>query len=70
MAAVDVYEQEPLLDPSHPLLNMPNVICTPHIGYVTREEYETQFADIFDQINAYAAGTPINVINPEVRKRA
>jgi D-3-phosphoglycerate dehydrogenase / 2-oxoglutarate reductase len=70
MAAVDVYEQEPLLDPSHALLNMPNVICTPHIGYVTREEYETQFADIFDQINAYAAGTPINVINPEAMKSA
>ena len=68
LAAVDVYEQEPLLDPGHPLLNMPNVICTPHIGYVTREEYETQFADIFDQINAYAAGTPINVINPDVLK--
>jgi D-3-phosphoglycerate dehydrogenase len=70
MAAVDVYEQEPLLDPSHALLNMANVICTPHIGYVTCEEYETQFADIFDQINAYAAGTPINVINPEVLTRA
>ncbi len=66
MAAVDVYEQEPLLDPGHPLLSMPNVICTPHIGYVTREEYETQFADIFDQINAYAAGAPINVINLDV----
>jgi D-3-phosphoglycerate dehydrogenase / 2-oxoglutarate reductase len=66
MAAVDVYEQEPVLDPKHPLLTMPNVICTPHIGYVTNEEYETQFIDIFDQINAYAAGKPINVINTEV----
>ncbi len=66
MAAVDVFEQEPLLDRNHPLLNMPNVICTPHLGYVTREEYETQFIDIFDQINAYAAGKPINVINTEV----
>ncbi len=65
-AAVDVYEQEPVRDPAYPLLNMPNVICTPHIGYVTREEYETQFTDIFDQIVAYAAGQPINVINPEV----
>ena len=45
---------------------MPNVICTPHLGYVTREEYETQFIDIFDQILAYAAGKPINVINTEV----
>jgi D-3-phosphoglycerate dehydrogenase / 2-oxoglutarate reductase len=66
MAAVDVYEEEPLLDTAHPLLNMPNVVCTPHLGYVTRDEYEIQFADIFDQINAYAAGAPINVVNPEV----
>ncbi len=66
MAAVDVYEDEPVLDKSNPLLNMPNVICTPHIGYVTREEYETQFIDIFDQIIAYAAGNPINVINTDV----
>jgi D-3-phosphoglycerate dehydrogenase / 2-oxoglutarate reductase len=68
MAAVDVYEDEPLLDTGHPLLNMDNVICTPHIGYVTRDEYETQFVEIFDQITAYAAGTPINVINTDVLK--
>ena len=66
MAAVDVYEEEPLLDPDHPLLTMDNVVCTPHIGYVTREEYEIQFSDIFDQITAYAAGEPTNVVNPEV----
>jgi D-3-phosphoglycerate dehydrogenase / 2-oxoglutarate reductase len=65
MAAVDVYEKEPLTDPSHPLLGMPNVVCTPHIGYVTREEYDLQFSDIFDQILAYAAGSPIHVVNPE-----
>ena len=70
MAAVDVYEQEPLRDTSHPLLGMENVICTPHIGYVTHEEYEVQFSDIFDQINAYAAGAPINVVNPEVLSHA
>jgi D-3-phosphoglycerate dehydrogenase len=68
MAAVDVYEDEPVLDPNHPLLKMPNVVCTPHIGYVTRDEYEMQFIDIFDQIAAYAAGTPINVINPDALK--
>jgi D-3-phosphoglycerate dehydrogenase len=68
MAALDVYEAEPVLDPKHPLLAMDNVVCTPHIGYVSREEYEIQFADIFDQIVAYAAGTPTNVINPEVLK--
>ena len=68
MAAVDVYEEEPLRDTTHPLLNMPNVICTPHLGYVTREEYELQFTDIFEQITAYAAGKPINVVNPDVIK--
>jgi len=65
MAAVDVFEQEPIRDAAHPLLTMPNVVCTPHIGYVTRDEYEIQFADIFAQITAYAAGTPINVVNAE-----
>jgi D-3-phosphoglycerate dehydrogenase len=68
MAAVDVYEDEPLTDIRHPLLTMDNVVCTPHIGYVTREEYEIQFAEIFDQITAYASGKPINVVNPEVLK--
>ena len=70
MAAVDVYEQEPLRDVRDPLLAMDNVVCTPHIGYVTRDEYEIQFADIFDQIVAYAAGTPINVVNPDVLGQA
>jgi D-3-phosphoglycerate dehydrogenase len=70
MAAVDVFEDEPLHDTRHPLLTMDNVVCTPHIGYVSRDEYEIQFTDIFDQINAFAAGAPINVVNPEVlRKR-
>ena len=68
MAAVDVYEDEPLTDIRDPLLTTDNVVCTPHIGYVTREEYEIQFADIFDQITAYASGKPINVVNPEVLK--
>ena len=69
-AAVDVYEEEPLRDTAHPLLTRPNVVATPHIGYVTREEYELQFSDIFDQIVAYSAGTPANVINPEVLEKA
>ncbi len=68
MAAVDVYEQEPVRDVAHPLLNMPNVVCTPHLGYVTRDEYEVQFVDIFDQILSYAAANPINVVNPGVLK--
>jgi D-3-phosphoglycerate dehydrogenase len=66
MAAVDVYEEEPVLDTRHPLFALDDVVCTPHIGYVTRDEYEVQFSDIFDQIVAYAAGKPINVVNPEV----
>ncbi len=70
MAAVDVYEHEPVLNGDHPLLRMDNVVCTPHLGYVTAEEYEVQFSDIFDQIAAYCAGTPINVVNPDVLKSA
>lgn len=66
MAAVDVFEHEPVRDIHHPLLAMNNVVCTPHIGYVTCEEYEIQFSDIFDQITAFCAGKPINVINPAV----
>lgn len=65
-AAVDVYEQEPVRDPAHPLLTMPNVLATPHIGYVTEDEYELQFRDIFGQIVSFAAGTPINVVNSAV----
>ena len=45
---------------------MENVVVTPHIGYVTKDEFDLQFSDVFDQINAYAAGTPTNVVNPEV----
>ena len=67
-AAVDVFDQEPLIDVAHPLLTHPNVIATPHIGYVTEDEFELQFSDIFDQINAYAMGAPIHMINPTVWK--
>lgn len=66
MAAVDVYDEEPVRDANHPLVRMPNVVCTPHIGYVTRDEYQLQFTDIFGQIVAYAAGAPVNVVNTEV----
>jgi D-3-phosphoglycerate dehydrogenase len=69
-AAVDVYEREPLLDPADPLLSLNNVVCTPHIGYVTMEEFELQFSDVFDQIIAFAAGNPINVVNPGALVRA
>jgi D-3-phosphoglycerate dehydrogenase len=70
MAAVDVYEEEPVLDTRYPLFAMDNVVCTPHIGYVTRDEYEVQFSDIFDQIVAYAAGKPTHVVNPKVLEYA
>jgi len=70
MAAVDVFETEPLTNPDDPLLALDNVVATPHIGYVTSDEYEIQFTDIFDQIVAYAAGNPINVVNPDVLPHA
>ena len=64
--ALDVFEEEPLTDVSHPLLNMLNVVCTPHIGYVAKDEFQVQFTDIFGQIVAYTDGTPTNVVNPGV----
>jgi D-3-phosphoglycerate dehydrogenase / 2-oxoglutarate reductase len=67
-AAVDVYDEEPVVGGKHPLLSMDNAVCTPHLGYVTRDEYELQFSDIFDQINAFAAGKPTNVVNPDALK--
>ena len=70
MAAVDVYEKEPLRDTGDPLLTMNNVVCTPHIGYVSRDEYQIQFTDIFDQVVAYADGAPVNVVNPDVMPTA
>src|SRR5437879_9008396 len=66
MAAVDVYEDEPVLGAKHPLLAMDSAICVPHLGYVERDGLEHMFDTIFDQILAYGAGKPINVLNPEV----
>jgi D-3-phosphoglycerate dehydrogenase len=65
MAAVDVFEEEPVLNAAHPLIHMDNVVATPHLGYVERDGYESQFSSTFGQILAFAAGKPINVINPE-----
>ena len=65
MAAVDVFDDEPVTDASDPLLSHPQLIATPHIGFVTEDELDLQFADIFDQVNAFAGGAPINMINPE-----
>ena len=69
MAAVDVYEEEPVVGAKHPLLAMDNVICVPHLGYVEQDGLESMFGTIFDQILAYAAGKPINVGNPDVLNR-
>ena len=69
LAAVDVYEDEPMLDRDHPLLKMDNVVCTPHLGYVERDGYERIFSAAFDQILAFISGKPINVINPEALKK-
>jgi D-3-phosphoglycerate dehydrogenase len=68
MAAVDVFEDEPVLGAQHPLLAMDNVVCTPHLGYVERGGLQEMFSTIFDQMLAYASGQPINVVNPEVLK--
>ena len=62
-AAVDVFDTEPLTDTAHPLLTHPNVLPTPHLGYVTEDEFDLQFSDIFDEVNAFAAGNPIHMIN-------
>jgi D-3-phosphoglycerate dehydrogenase len=70
MAAVDVYETEPVLDAAHPLLAMDNAVCTPHIGYVERNGYEGQFTSSFGQINAFLDGKPINVVNPDALQNA
>ncbi|MEO1563030.1 MAG: D-2-hydroxyacid dehydrogenase family protein [Pseudomonadota bacterium] len=65
-AAVDVFDHEPLRDPTHPLLTHPNVLPTPHLGYVTEDEFDLQFTDIFEQVNMFASGSPIHVINSEL----
>ena len=65
-AAVDVYDHEPVLGASDPLLGMANVLCTPHLGYVERDNYEQYFGDAFDNILAYAAGAATRVVNTEL----
>ena len=68
-AAIDVYESEPVVNREHPLVSMPNVICTPHLGYVTWETYELYYGAVVGNILAYAAGAPTNVANPEVLQK-
>jgi D-3-phosphoglycerate dehydrogenase len=66
-AAIDVFEEEPVLGGNHPLLTMNNVLCTPHLGYNEKDSYEGVYSGGVEQILAYAAGRPINVLNPEIR---
>ena len=68
-AAVDVYEEEPVLGADHPLLKLPDTICTPHLGYVERDSYELYFGQAFDNVNAFANGQPANILNPEYAGR-
>jgi D-3-phosphoglycerate dehydrogenase len=63
---VDVFEEEPVLNGDHPLLKMPNVICTPHLGYAVTSTFEGLYGAAIDSILGYAAGAPVNVLNPEV----
>ncbi len=69
-AAVDVYEDEPVLGARHPLLALPNALCTPHLGYVERDNYELYFGTAFDNLLAFAAGRPANLADPGVVLRA
>lgn len=65
-AALDVYESEPVLDSNYALLQMPNVICTPHLGYVEKNGYEQLFKLAFENIIAFEQGAPQHIANPEV----
>ncbi|NUY79749.1 D-2-hydroxyacid dehydrogenase family protein [Flavobacterium sp. MAH-1] len=65
-AGIDVYESEPLYDIENPLLKMPNVVCTPHLGYVEQNGYELYFSKAFENVVAFADGNPVNIANPEV----
>ena len=68
-AAVDVFETEPVVGAAHPLLKMPNALCTPHLGYAEKEGYEGIYGGGVERLLAWAAGTPIDVINPEALGR-
>ena len=63
MAAIDVFESEPILQ-GHALLRLENCVCTPHIGYVEQDSYELYFGTAFDNVVNYIKGTPTNIVNP------
>ena len=67
MASIDVFESEPILQ-GHPLLRLENAVCTPHIGYVEQDSYETYFEAAFDNVLNYLKGSPTNIVNPEALK--
>ncbi|MBW8759837.1 MAG: D-2-hydroxyacid dehydrogenase family protein [Burkholderiales bacterium] len=67
MAAVDVFESEPILA-GHPLLRLENAVCTPHIGYVEQSSYEMYFGAAFDNVVNFINGTPTNIVNPDALK--
>jgi D-3-phosphoglycerate dehydrogenase / 2-oxoglutarate reductase len=69
-AAVDVYEQEPIVDGNHPFLAMPNVLCTPHLGWAEWDNFELYFREAFEQIVAYERGLPLRLANPDVQPRS
>jgi D-3-phosphoglycerate dehydrogenase len=68
-AAVDVYEQEPVVNGDHPLLKMPNVLCTPHLGWAEWDNFELYFKECFEQIVRFEKGEPLRLGNPAVRPR-
>jgi D-3-phosphoglycerate dehydrogenase / 2-oxoglutarate reductase len=69
-AAVDVYEQEPIVNGNHPFLSMPNVLCTPHLGWAEWQNFELYFRETFEQIVAFEQGRPLRLKNPDVRRRS
>lgn len=69
-AAVDVYDEEPVTAAGNPLIGLDNCLCTPHLGYAGRDTFERYLGGAFDHVNAFAAGKPVNVVNPEVLRSA
>ena len=67
MAAIDVFESEPILQ-GHPLLRLENAVCTPHIGYVEQDSYELYFGAAFDNVINYIRNEPTNIVNPDALK--
>ncbi len=69
LAAIDVFEDEPVIGGNHPLLKMANVVCTPHLGYVEKATYESYYGSAIDSLLAFASGKPANALNPEALAR-